>query len=111
MNPGDPRYGRLVGQYAMLPLVGRIMPIIADKHVDPEFGTGAVKVTPAHDPNDFDMGLKHNLEFISVIDIEGKMTKDAGKYQGIDRYQCRKQVLEDLETQGYLIKTEPSSIL
>ncbi len=107
VNPGDPRYGRLVGQYAVLPLVGRIIPIIADEHVDPEFGTGAVKVTPAHDPNDFDMGLKHNLEFISVIDIEGKMTKDAGKYQGIDRYQCRKQVLEDLETQGYLIKTEP----
>ncbi|MGI6628634.1 MAG: valine--tRNA ligase [Bacillota bacterium] len=106
VNPDDPRYGRLVGRYAVLPLVGRILPIIADEHVDPEFGTGAVKVTPAHDPNDFDMGLKHDLEFISVIDIEGKMTKEAGKYQSLDRYQCRKKVLADLETQGYLIKTE-----
>lgn len=107
VNPSDPRYGRLVDRYAVLPLVGRVIPIIADEHVDPEFGTGAVKVTPAHDPNDFDMGLKHNLEFISVINIEGKMTKGTGKFQGMDRYQCRKQVLEDLEAQGYLIKIEP----
>ncbi len=106
VNPEDPRYGRLVGTYAVLPLVGRIMPIIADEHVDPEFGTGAVKVTPAHDPNDFEMGLKHGLDFISVINTEGNMTGEAGKYAGLERYQCRHQVLADLKTMGYMIKTE-----
>ncbi len=106
VNPDDPRYGHLVGKYAVLPLVGRIIPVIADEHVDPEFGTGAVKVTPAHDPNDFEMGLKHNLEFVSVINIEGNMTDEAGKYTGLERYQCRHEVLMELKDLGYMSKTE-----
>jgi valyl-tRNA synthetase len=107
VNPEDPRYGHLVGRYAVLPLVGRIIPIIADQHVDPEFGTGAVKITPAHDPNDFEMGLTHGLDFVSVIGIEGNMTEEAGKkYAGLERYQCREQVLADLKQLGYLAKTE-----
>lgn len=106
VNPEDPRYGHLVGRYAVLPLVGRIIPIIADEHVDPEFGTGAVKITPAHDPNDFDMGLRHGLDFVSVINTEGNMTGEAGKYAGLERYQCRHQVLADLKQLGYMVKTE-----
>lgn len=106
VNPEDPRYGHLVGRYAVLPLVGRIIPIIADKHVDPEFGTGAVKITPAHDPNDFEMGLRHGLDFVSVIDTQGNMTEEAGKYAGLERYECRNKVLEDLEELGYLLKVE-----
>ena len=106
VNPEDPRYGHLVGRYAVLPLVGRIIPIRADEHVDPEFGTGAVKITPAHDPNDFDMGLRHGLDFVSVINTEGNMTGEAGKYAGLERYQCRHQVLADLKQLGYMVKTE-----
>ena len=106
VHPDDPRYSALIGKYALLPLVGRLLPIIADDHVDPKFGTGAVKVTPSHDPNDFEMGLRHNLAFVSVIGTDGKMTEDAGIYKGLDRFECRKRILEDLESQGYLIKTE-----
>ncbi len=106
VHPDDPRYSALIGKYALLPLVGRLLPIIADDHVDPKFGTGAVKVTPSHDPNDFEMGLRHNLAFVSVIGTDGKMTEDAGIYKGLDRFECRKRILEDLESQGYLVKTE-----
>ncbi len=106
VHPDDPRYSALIGKYALLPLVGRLLPIIADDHVDPDFGTGAVKVTPSHDPNDFEMGLRHNLAFVSVIGTDGTMTEDAGIYKGLDRFECRKRILEDLESQGYLIKTE-----
>ncbi len=106
VHPDDPRYSALIGKYALLPLVGRLLPIIADDHVDPKFGTGAVKVTPSHDPNDFEMGLRHNLTFVSVIGTDGKMTEDAGIYKGLDRFECRKRILEDLESQGYLIRTE-----
>jgi len=110
VNPEDPRYQHLVGRHAILPIVGRRLPIIADEHVDPEFGTGVVKVTPAHDPDDFEMGRKHGLEFISVIDTQGKMTQEAGKYAGLDRYECRRNLLEDLEAGGYLLKKEPYKI-
>ena len=89
VHPDDPRYSALIGKYALLPLVGRLLPIIADDHVDPDFGTGAVKVTPSHDPNDFEMGLRHNLAFVSVIGTDGTMTEDAGIYKGLDRFECR----------------------
>ncbi len=107
VSPEDPRYKDLVGKYAILPLLGRRLPIFADDHVDPAFGTGAVKVTPAHDPDDFQMGQDHNLEFISVIDTHGKMTAVTGKYAGMDRYDCRDAVVEDLKRGGYLVKIEP----
>jgi valyl-tRNA synthetase len=107
VNPEDMRYAHLIGKHAILPVVERPIPVIADYHVDPSFGTGAVKVTPAHDPNDFEMGKTHDLQFITVIDTNGKMTKDAGKYAGMDRYECRKKLLDELEEKGYLTKTEP----
>lgn len=107
VNPDDKRYARLIGRHAILPIIGRRLPIFADDHVDPAFGTGAVKVTPSHDPDDFEMGTTHGLEFVTVIDTYGKMTEAAGKYEGLDRYECRKALLKDLEEGGYLVKTEP----
>ncbi len=107
VSPGDKRYAGLVGKHATLPLIGRRLPIFTDEHVEAAFGTGAVKVTPAHDPDDFEMGRAHGLEFVSVIDTHGKMTAAAGKYEGMDRYECRKALLKDLEEGGYLVKTEP----
>ncbi|MCL6583957.1 MAG: valine--tRNA ligase [bacterium] len=105
-HPEDERYRDLVGKTALLPLVDREIPIIADPVVDEKFGTGAVKVTPAHDFNDFEIGKRHHLEQIKVIDEQGNMTAEAGKYQGLDRFSCRKKVLKDLESLGYLVKTE-----
>ncbi len=107
VNPEDERYKDLVGQEAILPLIGRKLPIIADSYVDPAFGTGAVKMTPAHDPNDFEIGHRHNLEFVTVIDTYGKMTDEAGPYAGLDRYECRKRIVKDLEDGSYLVKVEP----
>lgn len=105
VNPEDERYTDLVGKKLLLPLVNREIPIIADSYVDKEFGTGAVKVTPAHDPNDYEMGMRHKLQNIVVIGMDGKMTDDAGpKYAGMDRYECRKVLVEDLEKEGYLVK-------
>ncbi|MBQ0107535.1 MAG: class I tRNA ligase family protein, partial [Phascolarctobacterium sp.] len=105
VNPEDTRYTDLVGKKLLLPLVNREIPIIADSYVDKEFGTGAVKVTPAHDPNDYEMGMRHKLQNIVVIGMNGKMTDDAGpKYAGMDRYECRKVLVEDLEKEGYLVK-------
>jgi valyl-tRNA synthetase len=106
VHPEDERYAHLIGKHLILPIMGRRIPIIADAHVEKEFGTGCVKVTPAHDPNDYDMGKRHNLEFIQVIGLDGKITAAGGKYQGLDRYECRKQLLADLEEQGYLVKVE-----
>lgn len=107
VHPGDERYQGMVGKTLILPLVGREMPVIADEYVDPAFGTGAVKITPAHDPNDFEVGVRHNLLQIKVIDKVGKMSEEAGsRYQGLDRYECRKKIVRDLEAGGYLIKTE-----
>ncbi|HEU0005893.1 MAG TPA: valine--tRNA ligase [Terriglobia bacterium] len=104
VNPNDERYQHLLGKTLILPLLNREIPLIADTFVDPAFGTGLVKVTPAHDPNDFEMGLRHNLEMISVIDEDGRMTEAAGPFQGMDRFECRREVLKQLEALGLLEK-------
>ena len=106
VNPEDKRYGHLVGKTLRLPLTDRIIPIIADSYVDLEFGTGAVKITPAHDPNDFEMGMRHKLESIVVIGMDGHMTAEAGKYAGQERYECRKNLVRELDEQGFLVKVE-----
>lgn len=107
VNPDDERYKDLVGKMLILPLVGREIPVIADSYVDMEFGTGAVKITPAHDPNDFEVGLRHNLEQIKVMNDDATLNSYAGKYEGLDRYECRKKMVEDLEKDGYLVKVVP----
>ena len=106
VNPDDERYAHLVGKTAILPLMGREIPIVADSYVDMEFGTGMVKVTPAHDPNDFEIGLRHNLPQIQVIGEDATMTAEAGPYAGLDRYECRKRVVADLEELGLLVRVE-----
>jgi valyl-tRNA synthetase len=106
VNPEDVRYREFVGQLAVLPLVGREIPFIEDSAVDPKFGTGAVKVTPAHDLADFEMGLRHNLAQISVIGEDAKITAEGGVYQGLDRFTARKKIVEDLDAQGLLVKVE-----
>ena len=106
VNPHDGRYQDLVGKEAVLPVVGRRLPIIADHYVDPAFGTGAVKITPGHDPNDFEVGQRHNLDQVSVIELDGKMTAAAGKFAGQDRYECRQHLVKELEAGGYLVKVE-----
>ena len=108
VNPADERYAHLVGKNAILPLVGRKLPIVADDYVELGFGTGAVKMTPCHDPNDYEVGLRHNLEQIQVIDEDAKIC-GGYKYDGMDRYEARKAIVADLEEQGYLVKTEPYS--
>ncbi|MDD3681195.1 MAG: valine--tRNA ligase [Mesotoga sp.] len=105
--PSDERYEGIAGKTVILPLMNREIPIIQDRYVDPSFGTGALKVTPAHDPNDFQIGLRHGLEVIEVIDKDARINENGGKYRGLDRYEARKQVVEDLEEQGFLIKVEP----
>ena len=109
VNTDDERYTNLVGKMLKLPLTNREIPVIADEYVDKEFGTGCVKITPAHDPNDFDVGKRHNLEEITVINDDATMNHYAGKYEGMDRYECRKALVEDLEKQGLLVKVEPHS--
>ena len=104
VNPNDERYADIVGKTAILPLVGRELPIVADEYVDMEFGTGVVKMTPAHDPNDFEVGLRHNLEEINVMNEDGTMNDKCGKYAGMDRYECRKSIIDDLKEEGFLIK-------
>ncbi|MFB3887391.1 MAG: valine--tRNA ligase [Thermodesulfobacteriota bacterium] len=106
VNPDDGRYQGVVGKKIMLPVVNREISLIADAYVDIEFGTGALKITPAHDFNDFEIGLKHGLEQIKVIDEGGRMNENAGPYQGMDRFECRKRIVEDFEREGVLIKTE-----
>lgn len=106
VNPEDPRYGHLVGKMLQLPLTDRQIHIIADSYVDLEFGTGAVKITPAHDPNDFEMGMRHNLESIVVIGMDGNMTEEAGKFAGQERYECRRNLVSELQEKGYLVKIE-----
>lgn len=104
VHPEDERYKHLVGKTLILPIVNREIPVITDEYVEMEFGTGAVKITPAHDPNDFEVGLRHNLEQINVMNEDATMNENAGKYEGMDRYQCRKELVKDLETEGYLVK-------
>ena len=106
VNPKDERYGKFVGKKVKLPTTDRLIPVIADDYVDLEFGTGAVKITPAHDPNDYEMGQRQHLDMITVIGQDGKMTKEAGKYAGQDRYECRKNIVADLEAAGLLVKVE-----
>ena len=106
VHPEDERYTHLVGKNAILPLVGRKLPIVADNYVELGFGTGAVKMTPCHDPNDYEVGLRHNLEQIQCIDEDAKII-NGGKYNGMDRYEARKAIVADLEEQGYLVKVEP----
>lgn len=106
VHPEDERYKHLIGKTIVLPIVGREIPIIADEYVDMEFGSGAVKITPAHDPNDFEVGNRHNLERILVMNEDGTMNEKAGKYKGMDRFECRKQIIKDLQEQGVLIKIE-----
>ncbi|MBD5160464.1 MAG: valine--tRNA ligase [Oscillibacter sp.] len=109
VNPEDERFRHLVGKTCILPIMNREIPIVADDYVELGFGTGAVKMTPAHDPNDFEVGLRHNLETIRVISDDGTINENGGPYNGMDRYECRKAVVKDLEEQGYLVKTEDYS--
>ncbi len=106
VHPEDTRYQHLVGKKVLLPLTGRVIPIIQDSFVDPTFGSGAVKITPGHDPNDFEAGKRHQLEIVSVIGPAGKMNAQAGKYAGLDRFECRKQILEDLKKEGVLLEVK-----
>lgn len=107
VNPKDDRYKDIVGKNLILPLVGRKIPVVADNYVDIEFGTGVVKITPAHDPNDFEVGLRHNLEVINVMTDDAKIIDEYEKYAGMDRFEARKAIVKDLEEGGFLIKTEP----
>jgi valyl-tRNA synthetase len=107
VNPSDPRYAHLVGRSITLPLVGRQIPIVADEHVDPAFGTGCVKVTPAHDPNDFAIGQRHGLPQITVMAKDGTMNEAAGRFAGLDRFEARKAVVAAMEAEGLLVKVEP----
>ena len=106
VNPEDERYTRLIGRQLVLPLVGRTIPVIADEYVERDFGTGCVKITPCHDPNDFEVGLRHDLEQIIILDGDGKINENGGKYQGLDRFEARKQIVADLEAAGLLLKVE-----
>ncbi|RXI98430.1 valine--tRNA ligase [Anaerobacillus alkaliphilus] len=106
VHPEDERYKHLIGKKVKLPIVGREIEIVADDYVDMEFGSGAVKITPAHDPNDFEIGNRHNLERVLIMDESGKMNENAGKYQGLDRFECRKQIVKDLQEEGVLFKIE-----
>ena len=107
VHPEDERYKHLIGKTVILPIVGREIPIVADDYVDMEFGTGVVKMTPAHDPNDFEVGNRHNLERILVMNEDGTMNDLAGKYAGMDRFECRKQIVADLQEAGVLVEIEP----
>ena len=106
VNPNDERYKHLIGKTCILPIMNREIPIFGDEYVDMEFGTGCVKVTPCHDPNDFEMGQRHNLEQILVFNEDATVNANGGKYEGMDRYECRKAVVKDLEEGGYLVKIE-----
>ncbi|WP_300392155.1 valine--tRNA ligase [Fusobacterium sp.] len=107
VNPNDERYKEFVGKKAILPLIGREIEIIADEYVDMEFGTGALKITPAHDPNDFNIGNKYNLPIINMMTADGKIVEDYPKYAGLDRFEARERIVEDLKAEGYLVKIEP----
>ncbi len=107
VHPEDERYQHLIGKMLILPLVGREIPIVADTYVEQDFGTGVVKITPAHDPNDFEVGLRHNLPVINIMDESGIINENGGEYQGMDRLDARKKIVKALEEQGYLIKVEP----
>nr|WP_026681295.1 valine--tRNA ligase [Priestia megaterium] len=106
VHPNDERYVHLIGKKVILPIVGREIEIVADEYVDMEFGSGAVKITPAHDPNDFEIGNRHNLERVLVMNEDGTMNENAGSYEGLDRFECRRQIVKDLQDQGILFEIE-----
>ena len=106
VHPDDERYKDLVGKMVILPIVNKEIPIVADAYVDKEFGTGAVKITPAHDPNDFEVGKRHNLPIINILNDDGTINENGGKYQGMDRYEARKAIVEELDKEGYLVRIE-----
>ena len=106
VNPKDKRYAKYIGKNVILPVVNKPIPIVGDEHADMEFGTGVVKITPAHDPNDFEVGLRHNLPVVRVMNDDGTMNANAGKYEGMDRYECRKALVKELEEGGYLVKIQ-----
>ena len=107
VNPNDDRYNELIGKNVILPIVNKSIPIISDEHADPNFGTGVVKITPAHDPNDFEVGERHNLKRVIVMNEDATMNENAGKYNGMDRFECRQALIEDLKERDLLIKIEP----
>ena len=106
VNPNDSRYSEFIGKRVVLPILGKLIPIVGDEHADPEFGTGVVKITPAHDPNDFEVGNRHNLERVIVINPDGTMNEHCGKYEGMDRFICREELIRDLEKEGLLLEVE-----
>lgn len=106
VHPEDERYQHLIGKKVLLPLMNREIPIIADEYVEREFGTGVVKITPGHDPNDFEVGNRHNLTRLNVMNLDGSMNEAAGEYAKLDRFEARKRVVEDLKKQGLLVKIE-----
>ena len=106
VNPKDERYQNIIGKTVTLPLVGREIPVVADSYVDMEFGTGVVKITPAHDPNDFEVGARHDLPIINVMTDDAKIVEDYPEYAGLDRYEARKKIVEDLDKGGFLVKVE-----
>ncbi len=107
VNPNDERYKRFIGKNVILPVVNKPIPVVGDEHADMEFGTGVVKITPAHDPNDFEVGLRHNLPVVRVMNDDGTMNSLAGKFAGLDRYECRKRLVEELKASGNLVSVEP----
>jgi valyl-tRNA synthetase len=107
VNPADERYKRFIGKNVILPVLNKPIPVVGDEHADMEFGTGCVKITPAHDPNDFEVGLRHSLPVVRVMNDDGTMNNLAGKYEGMDRYECRKKLVEELKTLGNLVSIEP----
>ena len=107
VHPEDERYQHLIGKMLKLPSVGREIPVVADTYVERDFGTGVVKITPAHDPNDFEVGLRHNLPVINVMDESGVINENGGVYCGLDRLEARKKIVQALDEQGYLVKVEP----
>ena len=107
VNPKDERYQKYIGKNVVLPIMNRLIPVVADEHADPMFGTGVVKITPAHDPNDFEVGIRHHLEKLIVINPDGTMNEHAGIYKGLDRFVAREKLVKDLESQNLLIKIEP----
>ncbi len=106
VNPDDERYSKIIGKYVILPLMNRRIPVIADEYVEKDFGTGVVKITPAHDPNDFEVGLRHNLQIVNVMNDDAAMNENAGAYEGLDRYEARKRIVEDLEKSGLIDKIQ-----
>ncbi|MBP0969015.1 MAG: valine--tRNA ligase [Oscillospiraceae bacterium] len=107
VNPNDERYKDAVGKTVILPIVGKEIPVVADDYVEMDFGTGVVKITPAHDPNDYEVGMRHNLEIVNVLNEDATINENGGKYCGMDRYECRKQIVKDLEEGGFLVSVEP----